>query len=129
VERQTPKCMKMEEPWQWRMRMARRLAAELDSERLGVAALYVIGSTRNATAGEGSDIDLLIHFRGNEAQEQELRKWLEGWSRSLAEMNFERTGFRSEGLLDLHLVTDADIEQKTSYAVKIGASSDAALLL
>ncbi len=119
----------MEKHWQWRLKMARRVAAELDGERFGVAALYLIGSTKNATAGEGSDIDLVIHFRGSEAQEKELRQWLQDWSRRLAEINFERTGFRSEELLDLHLVTDADLEQKTSYAVKIGAATDAALQL
>ena len=31
-----------------------------------------------------------------------------------------------EGLLDVHIVTDEDIARKTSYAVKIGAVTDAA---
>ena len=44
----------------------------------------------------------------------------------LDEMNYVRTGYRSGGLLDVHLVTDEDIENKTSYAVKIGAVTDAA---
>ena len=41
-------------------------------------------------------------------------------------MNYLRTGYKSEGLLDVHFVTDEDIEQKTSYASKIGAVTDAA---
>jgi pyruvate,water dikinase len=41
-------------------------------------------------------------------------------------MNYVRSGYRSGGLLDVHLVTDGDIENKTSYAVKIGAVTDAA---
>ena len=52
--------------------------------------------------------------------------WLEGWSRCLAEMNFLRTGFRSEGLLDVHLITDADIAGRSTYAVKIDAVTDPA---
>ena len=44
-------------------------------------------------------------------------------------MNYLRTGYRSDGLLDVHLVTDEDIEKRTSYAVKIGAVTDAAQLL
>ena len=52
--------------------------------------------------------------------------WLDGWSRSLAEVNFLRTGYQSDGLLDVHIVTDADIEKQTSYAAKIGAVTDAA---
>jgi len=45
---------------------------------------------------------------------------------TLAELNYQRTGYKSEGLLDVHLVTDEDIENKTSFAIKIGAVTDAA---
>jgi len=114
------------EHWRWRMRIAERIARELDPERFGVAAMYVIGSTKNATATAASDIDLLVHFRGTKAQRRELLAWFEGWSLSLTEMNYVRTGIRSERLLDVHVVTDQDIEQKSSYAVKIGAVTDAA---
>jgi hypothetical protein len=41
-------------------------------------------------------------------------------------LNFQRTGYKSGGLLDVHIVTDDDIVHKTSYAVKIGAATDAA---
>jgi hypothetical protein len=41
-------------------------------------------------------------------------------------MNFHKTGYRSGGLLDAHIVTDEDIANKTSYAIKIGAVTDAA---
>jgi pyruvate, water dikinase len=88
--------------------------------------MYLFGSTKNATAGPGSDIDLLIHFRGSEEQLQELILWLEGWSLCLAEINYSRTGHQSEGLIDYHILTDDDIAKKSSYAVKIGAITDAA---
>jgi pyruvate,water dikinase len=112
--------------WQWRLKAAERIAAEIDSDRFGVKALYIMGSTKNATAGPASDIDLLIHFNGTPAQQRELLIWLEGWSLALDEINFQRTGFRNRGFLDIHIVTDADIKAKSSYAVKIGAISDAA---
>jgi pyruvate, water dikinase len=112
--------------WFWRLRMAEKVAQELDPEHYGVAAVYVFGSTKNATAGPGSDIDLLIHFRGNTRQRAELLAWLDGWSRCLSEMNYLRTGYRTEGLLDVHLVTDEDIENRTSWACKIGAVTDPA---
>jgi hypothetical protein len=41
-------------------------------------------------------------------------------------MNYLKTGHRSGGLLDIHLVTDEDIAKKESYAMKIGAVTDAA---
>ena len=43
----------------------------------------------------------------------------------LDQMNYLQTGYKSGGLLDFH-ITDDDIERKTSYAVKIGAVTDAA---
>jgi pyruvate, water dikinase len=112
--------------WRWRLRMSERIAAQLDPERFGVRGIYVFGSTKNATAGPASDIDLLVHFHGTEEQRRELETWLDGWSRCLSEMNFLRTGARSDGLLDVHIVTNDDVARQTSYAAKIGAVTDAA---
>jgi len=112
--------------WAWRFQMAEHIASQLDPERFGVVGFYVFGSTKNATAGPDSDIDLLIHFNGSKKQRDELMVWLEGWSLSLDEMNYHRTGRRTGGLLDIHLVTDKDIANKNSYAIKIGAITDAA---
>jgi pyruvate,water dikinase len=112
--------------WRWRLRMVERVGQTLDAQRFGVKGLYVFGSTKNATAGPASDIDLLIHFAGDEDQRRELSTWLEGWSICLAEANYLRTGHRSDGLLDVHIITDEDIERRSSFAVKIGAITDAA---
>ncbi len=114
------------EHWRWRFRMAQRIAAQLDPDQFGVRAFYLIGSSKNATAGPASDIDLLLHFHGTELQRQRLLLWLDGWSRCLAEMNFLRTGYRSPGLLDVHLITDQDIADRSSFAVKIDAVTDPA---
>jgi hypothetical protein len=118
-----------ESHWRWRLRMAEQIAADLDPERFGVKSVYVFGSVKNATAGPSSDVDLLVHDGGEGPERDKLRLWLDGWSLSLAEMNYLRTGYRSEGLLDVHYVTDADIEKKTSFAAKIDAVTDAARLL
>jgi predicted nucleotidyltransferase len=112
--------------WAWRFQMAEHIASQLDPERFGVKGFYIFGSTKNATAGPESDIDLLIHFDGSKKQRSELMLWLEGWSLSLDEMNYHRTGRRTGGLLDVHIVTDEDIANKNSYALKIGAVTDAA---
>ncbi len=112
--------------WHWRLQAAKVIASCLDLNRFGVAGLYVFGSTKNATAGPGSDIDLLVHFRGSAVQLENLTYWFEGWSLSLGEVNYLRTGYKSDGLLDVHIITDKDIAEKSSYAVKIGAPTDAA---
>lgn len=115
-----------EDYWRWRHRMAEQIASLLDPARFGVKGMYLFGSTKNGTAGPASDIDLLVHFNGTPAQRQALAQWLEGWSLCLDEVNYLRTGYRSGGLLDFHLITDEDIANKTSYAVKINAVTDAA---
>ncbi len=112
--------------WQWRMRNIEKLASKLDPKRFGVIGFYVFGSTKNGTARAESDIDVLIHFRGNESQKQDLKLWLEGWSLSLAQINYVRTGHKTAGLLDVHIVTDKDISDRDSFAIKIGAITDAA---
>ena len=112
--------------WAWRLQMAEHIASQLDPKRFGVQAFYVFGSAKNATAGPASDIDILIHFRGTDKQRRELLTWLDGWSLALDEMNHARTGYRTKGILDVHLVTDTDIARKTSFAVKIGAVTDPA---
>jgi hypothetical protein len=115
-----------ESHWRWRLLMAETIAATVDADRFGVKAMYVIGSAKNATSGPGSDLDLIVHFDGTELQKEGLALWLDGWSRSLAEVNYLRTGYRTDRLLDVHFVTDGDIERKTSFAAKIGAVTDAA---
>jgi pyruvate, water dikinase len=112
--------------WPWRLRMAEYIASQIDPDRFGVKAFYIFGSTKTGKAGPGSDIDVLVHFIGTEEQRQELTTWLEAWSLCLDQMNYLQTGYRSGGLLDTHIITDEDIERKTSYAVKIGAVTDAA---
>jgi pyruvate,water dikinase len=114
------------EHWRWRYRMAQKIAATLDPHRFGIKTLYLIGSTKNETAGPASDIDLMLHFQGNDEQKRDLMSWLEGWSLCLSEINFLRTGYRVDSLLDVHLVTDKNIAERDSFAVKIDAITDPA---
>jgi len=115
--------------WKWRHYMAEKIAAMIDMEAYSVKGIYLFGSTSSGTARLNSDIDLLIHFDGTEEQKQKLSTWLEGWSLALSEMNYLKTGYSSDGLLDVHFVTDRDIENKTSYAMKINSPYDPATVL
>lgn len=115
--------------WRWRLQSVERIAEVMDPDRFGVKALYLFGSTQNATAGPQSDIDLLIHFSGTQAQEKDLLTWLEGWSLCLSYINYLKTGYKTDGLLSIHIITDKDIKNRTSYAVRIGSTNDPALLI
>jgi len=115
-----------DEDSRWRMRIARLLAAELDPERLGVKALYLFGSTKNARAGPGSDIDLLVHVTGDPVKRRRLERWFAGWDLRLRELLRARTGEFRRHLLDLHYITDEDIARGDSFASHIGAVDDPA---
>ncbi len=105
--------------WRWRSEMAEKMAAQLDAQRFGVKSLYLVGSTQNTTAQAGSDIDLLVNFSGNPDQQRDLNNWLEGWSLSLDEMNFLRTGYKAGGLLDVHYVNEEDLTDIKELAEKL----------
>ncbi len=115
-----------EDGWKWRHYMAQQIANRLDMDALGVRCIYLFGSTNNCTARLNSDIDLLVHFDGNAQQKKQLDTWLGGWSLALSEINYLKTGYRSNGLLDVHYITDQDIKDKTSYAIKIDSIFDPA---
>lgn len=115
--------------WKWRHYMAERIAQQIDFEAYSVKGVYLFGSTNNCTARLNSDIDLLIHIRGTKRQIKELDKWLSGWSLALSEINFLKTGYKTNGMLDVHYITDEDIKNKTSYAIKINSVYDPAFPL
>jgi len=116
----------VEDHWRWRQHMAEEIASHVDPQRFGIKGIYLIGSTKNGNAGPSSDIDLVIHLKSTAKQRQELMTWLDGWSLCLSEMNYLRTGRKTEGLLDVHIVTDEDIEKRSSFGIKINAVTDEA---
>ncbi len=84
-------------------------------------------SSTRATAARSSrpaPIRLIVHFLGGGRQRKELETWLQGWSQSLAEMNYFRTGFHSDGLLDVHYLTDDKIRGEKDVAARIKLGSD-----
>lgn len=111
--------------WQWRYKMAERMAELIPADEFGVKGFYIFGSSKNANAGPASDIDLLIHIT-DDADIGKMNLWFAGWSQCLSELNYLKTGYASDGLLDIHYVTDDDIEKRTSFASKIGAITDPA---
>lgn len=110
--------------WQWRKYMAGEIAAEMDFQKFGVKGVYLFGSTDTESAGMASDIDLIIHIDSTEEQKKMLMGWLDGWSKALAKINYLRTGYMTDNLLDIHYVTDEDIENQESFAIRINSVID-----
>ncbi len=113
--------------WKWRQTMAERIAASINPAEFGIKAVYLFGSTKDATADTESDIDLIVHITNDPAKKRDFQYWIEGWSLCLSEMNYLKTGHKSEtGLLDVKFITDEDFEKKTEFAEKINLVSDEA---
>jgi len=115
-----------DEAWRWRLRIARLVAAEMDPEQLGVKAVYLFGSTKNAEAGAQSDIDLLIHVTGDPVKRSRLERWIGAWDARLCEVLRVRGEDARESLLDVHYVRDEDIARGDSFAIHIDAVDDPA---
>ncbi len=103
----------------WRLRMAEQIALQCDAKRWGVKAVYAFGSTVIGTAGPDSEIGLAVHFDGRTQHRRELEIWLRAWSLALAEMVHLKTGFRSEGLLDVRFVSGDGLEGEKQISAKL----------
>ena len=111
--------LKPPDHWNWRMQKVEEIAENVEAETYGIQAIYLIGSTKTGEAGPGSDIDLIVHFKGNDEQKDLLMAWFEEQGKKLAKENQERTGIETEDLLDVHVITDEDIKNKNSWATHI----------
>jgi pyruvate,water dikinase len=119
-----PAVREDEDHIRWRQRMAERIAYHCGTQPWGVRGVYLVNGNESGEVNPDSPIRLVIHFTGGGRQRKELETWLQGWSLSLAEMNYFRTGFHSEGLLDVHFLTDEKIHGEKNVAARIKAPSD-----
>lgn len=115
--------------WKWRMSMTLNMAQKIELDKFGITSFYLIGSTKDATAGPDSDLDLLVYTNGNEMQIKLLQEFFKGWSFGLSEYNYALTGYRIDKFIDLHLVSDNDNESKARYNSIIDDIDRPAILL
>jgi len=113
-----------EDHFRWRQRMAERIAYHCGGQPWGVRGVYFLDESDGKEIDPAGPIKLIIHFLGGGRQRKELETWLQGWSLSLAEMNYFRTGFHSEGLLEVHYLTDEKIRGEKDVAARIKVASD-----
>jgi len=118
-----------DEPLQWRRRMAESIALQLDSERFGVKGLYLYGTVYNGTATSNSDIDIIVHYDGNPKNKENLIKWFEGWNLCLGTINYNKTGFSLERILDISYISDEELPDQQYYADLLNLSNNTAMKL
>ncbi|MFW3145417.1 MAG: PEP/pyruvate-binding domain-containing protein [Thermoplasmatota archaeon] len=104
---------------EWRLSKVREMLSTLDPVLFGIKDIFLLGSTKEYTAGPASDIDLIVHYDGRSDNREDLLAWFEEWSVNIDRENCDRTGIKTGGLLDVHLVTDGDIQNRTSWAMHI----------
>ncbi len=108
----------------WRLRMAERIAFHCGGQPWGVLGVYYLDESDGRDFDPSGPIKLVIHFAGTGRQRKELETWLNGWSLSLAEMNYFRTGFHSDGLLDVQILTDEKIRGERDVAERVQVGAD-----
>ncbi len=109
------KSMPYNEAVEWRTRLAEGIAGSLSKQKYGVKEIYLFGTTYNGTAGPDSDIDIFVHFCGNKRQRKELTVWFEGWNASLKVINYFKTGYKVERLLDVKILDDNELEEQSYF--------------
>jgi predicted nucleotidyltransferase len=104
------------EEWAWRKEAAQKIAEACSLTDWHVVGIYLIGSVREHTAGAESDIDLLVHLKDRQAIKQ-LEAYFEGWEQALT--NFPPNGSSLSKLVDVHYLTDSDLDENLSFATMI----------
>ncbi|MDQ1266741.1 MAG: pyruvate, water dikinase [Bacteroidota bacterium] len=113
-----------EEPLRWKMKIVEGIASSLNPQIYGVKDLYVFTSSIDEYASHKSDIDLVVHFDGTPKQKLDLEVWLDGWSKCLREVNFLKSGYYVDNLLDVKFVTDEDFRNNSLIVQRMNTSHD-----
>ncbi|HSA95425.1 MAG TPA: PEP/pyruvate-binding domain-containing protein, partial [Acidobacteriota bacterium] len=113
-----------EDQYRWRLRMAERIAFYVGSQKWGVRGVYFIDPSEGQETDPASPIRLALTISAGGRQRKEVETWLHGWSLSLAEMNYFRTGFHSDGLLDVHYLSDEKIRSERDVAERLKVRAD-----
>ncbi len=118
-----------DEPLQWRKRMAESIALKIDKDRFGVESVYLYGTVFLETAGPNSDIDLLVHFEGDDQQKRDLMLWFEGWNHCLSQLNYNRSGFSVDNFLDVTFISSQDFKEQKYFVDMINPENKSSLRL
>lgn len=105
------------------------IAAEFDLQRFNSKAMYVIGTVCSKTSTPQSDVDLLIVFDGDDSLKRELFAWFEGWSLSLSERMYKRTGYKIHNFIDLVLISSEELEENVYYKRILKSGTNEAIKL
>lgn len=107
----------------------KKMCKSIDLKEYGILAIYLIGSTKNQNAAAKSDIDLIIHFDGSLQSELKINSWFSAYNDFIYNFINEINNEGIKEIFDIHLISDQDIERKTSYATMISSLENSAKLI
>lgn len=113
----------------WRRLYAKRIAEEMNMLEFGVKAIYLVGSVESYSAGMGSDIDLIIKLVGDSKPKESLVVWLRSWEERLCEISGQYTSESLPYVLDIHFVNNKDIQNQSSFAIRMESTVEPPELL
>jgi len=99
----------------WRTRMAEAFAQSIDMKKYNIIGIYLAGSVFKGESTPESDINLVIHSNAKQSEKDDFLKWAEGWNSALKSINYNRTGFQLDNILDIAIVSDEDIDANQFY--------------
>lgn len=98
----------------WRRKLIEVMTKNIDRQKYGIKKIFVLASSIAANSRPYSDIDVIIHFDGDQNQKENLLLWLSAYNNCLSEINYLRSGHKLENFLDVKFITDFDYEHNTS---------------
>lgn len=99
----------------WRFRMAEAFTKSINLSKYNISGIYLAGSVFNSAAMPDSDIDIFIHSNCSQNLREEFLIWAEGWNSALSSINFNRTGYKVEKILDVTIVNDIEMESNQFF--------------
>jgi predicted nucleotidyltransferase len=113
-----------------RLEILEKAVNEADFQKLGIYRLYLIGSVKNFTSSISSDIDLIIHYDGNQQSKEKIEIWFAAWGKAvISSKKYQNEIDNNEMLFDLHFITKKDIVERNSYAIMTSSLHNSARLI
>ncbi|MCX7880117.1 MAG: PEP/pyruvate-binding domain-containing protein [Ignavibacteria bacterium] len=111
--------MQIVEPWELRWKFVDRMVGKMKIHHYGVRGIYLFGTVFTKTATETADVDLLVHYDGQEMNRQKLCAWFDAWSGMLRDLIYYQTGFLHPKPLDVYYITDAELTNDNYFFSEI----------
>ncbi len=99
----------------WRLRMAEAFANSIDIAKYQIKGIYLAGSVFKSQAQPDSDIDIFVNIKQESNLRKEFIDWCNGWNSALVNVNFNRSGFKMEKILDVSVFDELELAENQFY--------------